>query len=65
MRIILTDRAKVILCWSALILSALFLIIGVDYLPCLICWIPLCIVGYAVYQCEPFRVKINKIVDEL
>lgn len=61
----MTMKLKVTICWVALILSTLFLIIGVDSLPYIVCWLPLIIVGYAVAQCKEFKENFNKVVDNI
>lgn len=65
MRIELTDRAKAIVWWIALAASMLFLVIGVDYFPCLICWMPMCIVFYFAMQSKAFKKSFNKFTDSI
>jgi hypothetical protein len=61
----MATNIKIAICYAALIISALFLIICVDYLPYLVCWLPLIIVGYAVAQCKEFKENFNKVVDNI
>lgn len=61
----MTMKLKVTICWIALILSTLFLIIGVDSLPYIVCWLPLIIVGYAVAQCKEFKESFNRLADHI
>lgn len=65
MRIELTDKAKAILWWIALAASILFLVIGVDYFPCLICWIPMCVVFYFAMQSKAFKKSFDKFTDSI
>lgn len=65
MRIELTDKAKAILWWMALAASMLFLVIGVDYFPHLVCWIPMCIVSYFAMQSKAFKKSFIKFRDEI
>lgn len=65
MRIELTDKAKAILWWIALAASMLFLVVGVDYFPCLICWMPMCIVFYFAMQSKAFKKSFIKFRDEI
>lgn len=56
---------KIALCYAAVIFSAIFLIIGVDYLPYIVCWLPIIVVGYVVAQCKEFKENFNKVVDNI
>ena len=60
MRIKLTDKAKVILWWIALAASMLLWVIGVDYFPYLVCWMPMCIVFYFAMQSKAFKKSFDK-----
>lgn len=65
MRIELTDKVKAILWWIALAASMLFLVIGVDYFPHLICWIPMGIVFYFAMQSKAFKKSFDKFTDRI
>lgn len=65
MRIELTDKAKAILWWIVLAASMLFLVIGVDYFPHLICWMPMCIVFYFAMQSKAFKKSFDKFTDSV
>lgn len=65
MRIELTDKVKATLWWIALVASFLFLVIGVDYLPHLICWIPMGIVFYFAMQSKAFKKSFDKFTDRI
>lgn len=56
---------KIAICYAALIISAIFLIIGVDYLPYIVCWLPIIVVGYVAVQCKEFRNSFNKLIDNI
>lgn len=49
-----SDATKARVCWVALIASMLFLVIGVDYMPHSICWLPLIVTFYFSFNCEAF-----------
>lgn len=51
----MTDKMQIRLCWIAIIISVLFLVIGVDYFPMLACWIPLLITVKLTFTCHAFR----------
>lgn len=51
----MTDKMQIRICWVAIIISMLFLVIGVDYLPVLACWIPLLITIKMTFTCNAFR----------
>jgi hypothetical protein len=65
MRIELTDKAKAILWWIALAASMLFLVIGVDYFPPLVCWTPMCIVFCFAMQSKSFKKSFDKFTDRI
>lgn len=54
-----SDAAKARVCWIALIASILFLVIGVDYMPHSICWLPLIVTFYFSSNCEAFLNSLN------
>lgn len=56
---------KVAICYIAVILSILFLVIGVDYLPVLACWLPLIITGGLALQCKAFVESLSRIVNNI
>lgn len=56
---------KVAICYAAIILSILFLVIGVDYLPILLCWVPLIITGGFALKCRAFVDSLNNIVNNV
>ena len=59
----LSDKAQIIICYMALVAAMLFLVIGVDYLPCLACWIPLIVAVKFTFNCIPFAKHLG-IIDE-
>jgi hypothetical protein len=65
MRIELTDKAKAILWWIVLAASMLFLVIGVDYIPHLVCWMPMCIAFCFAMQSKAFKKSFNKLSDRI
>lgn len=65
MRIELTDKAKAILWWIVIAASMLFLVIGVDYFPHLICWMPMCIVSYFAMRSKAFHKSFVKFPDRI
>jgi hypothetical protein len=65
MRIRLSDRVKVSICWGALILSVLFLIIGVDYFPFALCYLPLFVSIVFVSQSKAFKKSFDKFTDRI
>lgn len=56
---------KVAICYAAIILSMLFLVVGVDYLPILLCWVPFIIAGYCTLKCRAFVDSLNNIVNNI
>lgn len=58
-----TTKIKVIT--AALIASALFLIIGVDYLPHLVCWLPMLITATFALSSRAWVAHINKWLDKV
>ena len=50
---------------AALIASALFLVVGVDYLPHLICWLPLIISATFACSSSAFVAHINRWLDKV
>lgn len=65
MRIELTDKAKAILWWIVLATSMLFLVIGVDFFPCFVCWMPMCIAFYFAMQSKAFKKSFDKLTDSI
>ncbi|MBR3912572.1 MAG: hypothetical protein IKJ48_07925 [Alistipes sp.] len=61
----MTTRLKTAICYTAVILSFLFLIIGVDYLPVLLCWIPLIVTLFFVAKCDSFVESVNRLIDKI
>lgn len=59
----LRDKVIASICWGALILSALFLIIGVDYFPFAVCYLPLFVSIVFVSQSKAFKKSFNKLAD--
>lgn len=43
----------------------LFLIIGVDYLPHLVCWMPMILTAFFIAQCKAFFVHVVKMMERL
>lgn len=56
---------KITLCYIALITSMLFLVIGVDYLPHAVCWLPLLITAFFSLRCKAFCKHINNWLDRV
>lgn len=50
---------------AALIASALFLVVGVDYLPHLICWLPLIISATFAYSSSAFVAHVTQWLDRV
>lgn len=65
MRIRLSDRVKASICWGALILSVLFLIIGVDYFPFALCYLPLFVSIVFASQSKSFKKSFDKFTDRI
>lgn len=59
----LSEKAQIWICKIVLALSILFLVIGVDYLPCLVCWIPFIVAIKFTFNCIPFAKHLG-IIDE-
>jgi hypothetical protein len=59
----MNDKKKATICWCAIIGAVLFLVIGVDYMPHLFCWIPLIVVIYFVSKCKPFLESFDRLGD--
>lgn len=58
----MTDKMQIRICWVAIIASILFLVIGVDYLPILACWMPLLVTCKLTFACDAFRKHLE--IDE-
>lgn len=56
---------QVAICYTALIISVLFLIIAVDYLPLIVCWLPTTITAFLSLHCKAFTDHIIKKLDTL
>lgn len=65
MRIELTDKTKAILWWIVLAASMLFLIIGVDYFPFALCYLPLFVSIVFASQSKSFKKSFNKFTDRI
>ena len=50
---------------ATLIASALFLIIGVDYLPHLVAWLPLLVSATLAFSCRAWVANINRWLDKI
>ena len=50
---------------AALIASALFLVVGVDYLPHLVCWLPLIISATFACSSSAFVAHISRWLDRV
>lgn len=58
-----TTKIKIIT--AALIASALFLIIGADYLPHLVCWLPMLITATFALSSRVWVAHINRWLDKV
>ena len=58
-------RKKITLCYIALFASMLFLVIGVDYLPHLVCWMPMILTAFFVANCKAFFVHVVRMMERL
>lgn len=56
---------KVKICYTAVVLSVIFLVVGVDYLPVLACWLPLIITGGFALQCKAFVESLSRIINNV
>lgn len=61
----MTTKTKISLCYIAILASMLFLTIGVDYFPILVCWIPLVITAYFTLRYEPFRDNLAEFLNNI
>ena len=61
----MNNKMKITMCYIILAVSILFLAIGVDYLPHLVCWMPLLISFYFTLNCRAFFVHINRWLDRV
>ena len=52
-------------CYTALIISGLFLCIAVDYLPLIVCWLPLLIAAFITLHYKPFTDHVIKKMNAL
>ena len=43
----------------------LFLVIGVDYMPHIMAWLPMIIAFYFAFRCKAFFVHINHLLDKI
>lgn len=59
------NSTKIKLLTIALIACVLFLVVGVDYLPHLVCWMPLIITAYLALKCRAFVAHINRWLDRV
>lgn len=61
----MNNRTKLAICYTAVVLSVIFLVVGVDYLPVLACWLPLIITGGFALQCKAFVESLSRIVNNI
>lgn len=61
----MTPETKVKVITATLIASALFLVIGVDYLPHLVAWLPLLVSATLACSCRAWVASINKWLDKI
>lgn len=61
----MNNRTKLAICYTAVVLSILFLVVAVDYLPVLACWLPLIITGGFALQCNAFVESLSRIVNNI
>ena len=61
----MSNRNKIRTCYTALSLAILFLVIGVDYMPHMVAWLPMIITFYFAFRCKAFFVHINQLLDKI
>ena len=59
------NETKVKVITATLIASALFLVIGVDYLPHLVAWLPLLVSATLAISCRAWAASINRWLDKI
>lgn len=59
----MTDKMKIALCYTALAIATIFLVVAVDYLPYIVCWLPVIIVGYCASQCKAFMRSFARVAN--
>ena len=61
----MSNQNKIRVCYTALALAMLFLVIGVDYMPHIMAWLPMIIAFYFAFRCKTFFVHINHLLDKI
>lgn len=59
------NETKVKVITATLIASALFLVIGVDYLPHLVAWLPLLVSATFAFSCRAWVASINRWLNKV
>lgn len=59
------NETKVKVITATLIASALFLVVGVDYLPHFMAWLPLIISATFAFSCRAWVARVNRWLDKI
>lgn len=59
------NETKVKVITATLIASALFLVIGVDYLPHMVAWLPLLVSATFAFSCRAWVASVNRWLDKI
>lgn len=59
------NETKVKVITATLIASALFLVVGVDYLPHLVAWLPLLVSATFAFSCRAWVASINRWLNKV
>lgn len=59
------NKTKVKVITAILIVSLLFLVIGVDYFPHLVAWLPLLVSATLAFSCRAWVASINRWLDKI
>lgn len=58
-------KTKIAICWVAIAISMIILVVGVDHYPLMACWMPLIISFVFALRCEAFREHITHNLDKI
>ena len=61
----MTEKHKIALCYTALVIATIFLVVAVDYIPHIVCWMPLIVTAYAVAQCKAFKTHFDNLMNNI
>lgn len=61
----MTDKTKIAVCYTAIAISALFLVVAVDHFPFMACWLPLIATIVFTLRCDAFRNHITNKLDKI